>query len=995
VGTLFGRERELARIDRALEGARAGQGTLLLLTGEPGIGKSSLAREAGVRATQAGMRVVAGRCWEGGGAAPYWPWVQIFRGLGDAPFEDLIREEGGDSAQRRFQLFDAATRALTARAAREPLLLFLDDLHAADLPSLSLLLFLARQVAASGLLVLGTSREVELRLSPELGEAMTKLAREGEVMSLSRLTRDDVAAWLAHSEPLVPEADDVFRVTEGNPLFVRELLRVGGRAARRPTSGAGEGIRGALDESLARLSAEARATLEPAAVLGRDFGTRELAELAASPHDVVLAQLRHASELGVVEATERERFAFTHVLLRDRLYQSLPPVRRSQLHWAAGLVAERHDADATRAANHLLEGADAGDVERAAEAALRAAQQALRSLAFEAAATLAERALALMGHAPSRLACRLEITCGEGLIRSGATEPGRERCVRASEWAKGLGSAEDQAEAALVYACEVVGGPIVDPVMVRLLEEALAAVGTEDSALAARLGARLSAALMPPRTEEGAEDILRLGSAALAMARRLDDPETLLYALDFARSGLAQVISNDERFELIRETASLARRLERRLTSVTVAPSHTVGLLERGRRADADAALAELVALDAALDNPYSRWRLSMLRVGFCFFDGRLDEVERLSDEALGIGERFNPFMSHLEWAGQRMALAIARGAPASIAPVADRVLSMLSKRPILGATQAWVLAAIGRGDEAARALRQVAAITQGPATLLYAADACALLDDREAAAWIEAQLRKRSFGVSFFWGSLGGYAHGPLPRALGELARVLGRTDEARAHYQDAIALCRRINAKPFLALSEAALARLDGPAARPREQPARPGPREISLRREGDVWAVGGSSAPPFRLKHSKGLAYLNELLAHPGQELHVLVLVGMDHGAGDAGPVLDARAKAAYRDRLDALEDELAEAEKFGDAGRATRARAELEALATQLAGAVGLGGRDRRAASDAERARINVQRRLKDAIDGISACDADLGRYLGVAVKTGTYCSFTPL
>jgi hypothetical protein len=154
-------------------------------------------------------------------------------------------------------------------------------------------------------------------------------------------------------------------------------------------------------------------------------------------------------------------------------------------------------------------------------------------------------------------------------------------------------------------------------------------------------------------------------------------------------------------------------------------------------------------------------------------------------------------------------------------------------------------------------------------------------------------------------------------------------------------------------------------------------------------------GSSAPSFRLKHSKGLVYLNELLAHPGQELHVLVLAGMDHGAGDAGPVLDARAKAAYKDRLDDLQEELAEADKLNDPGRATRAREELEALATQLAGAVGLGGRDRRAASDAERARINVQRRLKDAIDSISACDADLGRYVAAAVKTGTYCSYTPL
>jgi non-specific serine/threonine protein kinase len=124
-------------------------------------------------------------------------------------------------------------------------------------------------------------------------------------------------------------------------------------------------------------------------------------------------------------------------------------------------------------------------------------------------------------------------------------------------------------------------------------------------------------------------------------------------------------------------------------------------------------------------------------------------------------------------------------------------------------------------------------------------------------------------------------------------------------------------------------------------------------------------------------------------------VLALVGLDHGAGDAGPVLDARAKADYKKRLEALEDELSEAEGFGNEPRANRAREEIDVLATQLAGAVGLGGRDRRAASDVERARINVQRRLKDAIESVGVCDPELGRYLNAAVRTGTYCSFTPL
>jgi two-component system, NtrC family, response regulator AtoC len=169
----------------------------------------------------------------------------------------------------------------------------------------------------------------------------------------------------------------------------------------------------------------------------------------------------------------------------------------------------------------------------------------------------------------------------------------------------------------------------------------------------------------------------------------------------------------------------------------------------------------------------------------------------------------------------------------------------------------------------------------------------------------------------------------------------------------------------------------------------------RELRLRRERDLWVLDGPSGAPFRLKHSKGLAYLNELLSRPGQELHVLNLVGLDQGAGDAGPVLAARAKAEYEQRLDTLREQISEAEEFNDVARADRAREEIEQLAAQLAGAVGLGGRDRRAASDAERARINVQRRLKDAIASIAEADAELGRYLAATVKTGTYCCYMPI
>lgn len=168
----------------------------------------------------------------------------------------------------------------------------------------------------------------------------------------------------------------------------------------------------------------------------------------------------------------------------------------------------------------------------------------------------------------------------------------------------------------------------------------------------------------------------------------------------------------------------------------------------------------------------------------------------------------------------------------------------------------------------------------------------------------------------------------------------------------------------------------------------------KALTLKREAEFWTLETPEGRTLRLKDSKGLAYLERLVAEPGRELHVLEIVG-GGATGDAGPFLDARAKAEYRARLDDLREELAEAERFQDEARATKARAEMEALGQELASAMGLGGRDRRGASDVQRARVNVQRCVKEALDRIASADPSLGRYLAATVKTGTYCSFNPL
>ena len=173
--------------------------------------------------------------------------------------------------------------------------------------------------------------------------------------------------------------------------------------------------------------------------------------------------------------------------------------------------------------------------------------------------------------------------------------------------------------------------------------------------------------------------------------------------------------------------------------------------------------------------------------------------------------------------------------------------------------------------------------------------------------------------------------------------------------------------------------------------------------FREEGEFWTIAFEGAA-FRLRDTKGLHYIAALLREPGREVHALDLLGApssrdEPGAprprgGDAGPILDAEAKAQYRERLEDLDEKLREAEQWNDRERAARAKEEREALAHELAAAVGLGGRDRKAASDAERARINVTRAIKAALERIVEHSPELGRHLDATLRTGQFCTYEP-
>ncbi len=972
--SLFGREGELAALLAAFERAEQGYGSLAILSGEAGIGKSRLLRELSLRAAERGATIAWGRAWEAGGAPVFWPWTQVFRALGQEPFE-----ASGDSsdASQRFALFDRLTRALGCAAREKVHLVLLDDLHVADVPSLLLLLFIARELHGLRLLLVGATRETHRFSDPEVGVLLAKVRREALVLPLGRLTAEEVGAWASARRAASPER--IFPMSEGNPLFVEELLRVGVAGAALPS-----GLSAVLDEHLSKVSSRTRGLLDAAAVLGREFRVEALGAAFGIGPDEVAEDTDEAIDAGILAAGELGTCVFSHALLRDRLYDSLPPTRRAELHWKAGLAAVRGTLTHATAAYHLLEGCAAGHWQVAATSARDAAQAALSQLGYEEAVALAERAMVVVQRGTA-LGCELELVRAEALIRIGKVEEGLALCRSIAQVAVDLPDAELLAKVALVYGTEFMTGG-VDARMVELLKLALARLPPDPNALRARVMARLAVALSPPSDADGAREILGLTRAALTIARESGDKHALLYACNMAVSA-AFLMGFDERTALLFETVALARELDQRLVLARLSGVLITLLVEQGRRAEANVELRAFEELINELPSVH-RWRLLAVESVLAVLDGRREDAIRLSDESKASAPDGSP--AGAVWGMQRIAIAQAFGDPATIAPHAAELLRIGSSRRGTQ-LQAWILAAIEKPTEARATLVASPGFELGFPPGLFAGAACALSKHVEVAERVYLALRGQAADNRMFWGATGSSVFGPTERVLGDLALLLGRREEAAAHYDQAVEQCRKMGAKPLLELSLAGL-RACGRSSTPARPPATE--QHLSVRREGELWLIESDLAS-VHVKHSKGVVYLEQLVLQVGREIHVLVLVGADDGPSDAGEILDAQAKGEYQRRLELVDAQLEQARSLGDDRGVARARTELDALAEQLASAVGLGGRDRRARSNVERARINVQRRLKDTIESVVAADATLGRYLQATIKTGTFCSFLPL
>ena len=700
----IGRERELATLHAALADAAAGQGRIVLLAGEPGIGKTRLAQELAAHARQRGALVLVGRCYEG--TPPFWPWVQMIRthvmecdpvllrqemGLGAADIAQVVPEvrerlpdltaaPGVESEQARFRLFDSVTMFFKAAARRQVQVLIVDDLQWADIPSLLLLQFVAREIGEARVLVLGTHWDLALPRGHALLQTLGEVVRVpgSQTLSLRGLSEPEVARFLERSglHPFEPLVTAVYQATEGNPFFMTEVVRLLAHeeyqaAIRSPQSAIAipQGVRAAVERRLQALSAECQQVLTLAAVMGRevDVAVLEAAGAMLCPAltgERLLEVLEEAVAARIIAEVPQAvgRYIFTHALIRETLYAELSTARRVRLHRQIGEVLERlygttpepHPSTSAgqalaELAYHFFQAAHGGsDVDKAVSYATQAGERAMAMLAYEAAASQYERALRALSFHTSLdewQAGELLLALGEAHRKAGDVMQAREVFLRAAELARQLHARAAASPAAMLLARAAVGFGgdwwgrfgFCDPRLVELLESALDALEASDSVVRVRVMSQLAMALAILHHQERG---VVLSQQAVEMARRLKDHTALAVALHSRHWLLWARGSLEERLAVATEIVRLADAGGDRELVFQGHVWRLIDLLESGEMTVLDEELAAFTQLTVVLRQPFYQWWVAVFQAMRASLAGRFGDAEHLAHRAAVLGQR-------------------------------------------------------------------------------------------------------------------------------------------------------------------------------------------------------------------------------------------------------------------------------------------------------------------------------------------------------------------
>jgi class 3 adenylate cyclase/tetratricopeptide (TPR) repeat protein len=763
-----GRHDERLQLITAWKQAQSGERRVVLISGEPGMGKTRLAAEIASTAHDQGSLVLFGRC-DDGLAVPYQPFVEAFDAyVARCPAEDLaghLAEQptghGGDLARllprlerkvsdlpeplraepesERFRLFEAVRHFLTSIASTTPVVLVIDDLHWADTPTLLLMRHLLREHGEQihlPLLVVATYRDTELGRDHPLADVLADLRRVPAVerVALRGLSADEVDDFLeaAAGHGLDDSGRELARAvydeTEGNPFFVGQVLRhlVESGALRNvdghweATDGVGgigipEGVREVIGRRLSRLTPETNGFLAAAAVLGREFDAALLQGMNVGNDEAALDALEEAEQARLIQgvADRVGRYTFAHALVRSTLYDELPTIRRLRLHrraaeTLAAHVGERRVEDVAR---HYCECAPLGDVDQAVHYGMLAARQAVQRLAYEEAASWFERVLSVLDpdRTPPETRAGLLIELGKSQFAFGDLAAARATLQDAEAISRSAANAELFTRAALSR-----GGRrgwseagLVDEVLIASLEEALGMLPPGDSALRAEASARLASELYFRADEH--ERRMQLALDAIAMARRVGDTDALAAVLTSATFGRWIPGNAVERIEMSREIVALGEGSGDVETLAFGWAWAQTSLFELGEIEGVREAQRHVDALVAELQRPDTSWMAGVKGAALALFEGRVDDGVALMDAAYNDGQRAQLSTALQMYGVAQLDVAHVRGGVESLAPLAEAMADEYPAIPSWRAAAAFVHAEAGNVPEARRAFEMVA----------------------------------------------------------------------------------------------------------------------------------------------------------------------------------------------------------------------------------------------------------------------------------------------
>jgi tetratricopeptide (TPR) repeat protein len=505
---------------------------------------------------------------------------------------------------------------------------------------------------------------------------------------------------------------------------------------------------------------------------------------------------------------------FTHALIRDTLYDELTPGRRVHLHRRVGdslerLYADNIESHLAELAHHFYESARPAAAEKALAYARGAGERSLGLLAYEEAArlfTVGLKVLDRMEPQGDTIRCELLLALGDAYARAGDTPRSKETYRQAARLAEGLNLPDQLGRAALGY-----GGRFIwevsrdDEYLVPLLERALAALGRDDSRLRVRLLARLAAGPLRDSTADAGRR-RSLGVQALEMARRIDEPATLAYALHGYLSSHLSPDSTREQAELAKELIHVALDAKDSERAVEGYEIHLESSIELGDVSSAYADLEAMTTLAEQLGQPAQKWLAGVYRTALALLEGRFEAAEQLIGETRSIGEQALRWSAAVAHGLQLYLLRREQGRLEEVEELVRRGTTDYPTYPIWRCVLANMLAEQGSTAEAMTQLEELAADgfkgipfdEEWEVSLCLLSETAARLGDRDQAEMLYELLLPYADKVALSYPEI---SLGPISRFLGVLASTISHYDDAARHFDDALAMNERIGARPWLA--------------------------------------------------------------------------------------------------------------------------------------------------------------------------------------------------